>query len=559
MSAAAHDNNDVFEGLSKSISDDERHTLLQKVKTKTPENDDLLAEKVARYDEEEYEYEFQEALKQQSLFQRIVMFIWSCLTNSSVKEVLNKHLLAGYARKIHIQFPGLIIYERKVAGNLFYEKLRQLNSAVKFFAPYMNNYSEEAGDYFFLMGHQALTDLEKKTYNETDPYKFPLTKPIPDSEKIKLKDVLKKNLSSMSPDEKHSMDEVVQMLEWMHQLSNVSIDRILTMFTNEENGYNECLFAFLRTDLDNLLQIMYNIVPLDNRIIDFFCLLASRHDIDMNAFSNEAVASLSAIESFAKSLPLEDIARVIKNKAFYSIPEHNFSVRWFEPFYKKWVSVFEDRFSAWTKDFCREQIKVKLHDYFDLIDFPVFPSRPWEEIGEGFSFSYEMTLGLLYFFMNKYFSSYNKTFQTVSIKGEFASKENLHEFNEAIDSFIKIHEEMNGILRMFGDDGDYYEEFRVFQSLATKTPNSIKRINGIMDGVQQDIVDMQGRFSAVCTQLINILEGCLTDKRTGKYCCLLNLSRLSQDGVDFRDIILERIQGLKYMREIIKDVEILEG
>ena len=49
MSAAAHDNNDVFEGLSKSISDDERHTLLQKVKTKTPENDSFVAAYKAKF------------------------------------------------------------------------------------------------------------------------------------------------------------------------------------------------------------------------------------------------------------------------------------------------------------------------------------------------------------------------------------------------------------------------------------------------------------------------------------------------------------------------------
>ncbi len=558
MAAVAREENDVFETLSKGISDDERQDMLERVKPLTLEQDELLTEKLARYDDE-YEYEFQEALKQQSVFQRILMFIWSCLTNSTVKDVLNKHLLSGYAKKIEIQYPGLIVYDRKVVGNLFYEKLRQLNSAVKFFTPYMADYPALAGDYYFLIGHQAISDLEKKMYDETDPYKFPLNKQIPDAEKIKLKDSLKKNLSSMSEDDKKHMNDVVQMFEWLHQLSNVSIDRILTMFSNEESGYNECLFAFLRSDLDNLLEVMHNSVPLDERIIDFFCLLASRHDVDLNAFRNEAYSSLSVIENFSTNLPMEDIARIIKNKAFYSIPVNNFTVKWYDAFYKKWLSVFEDRFSAWTKDFCREQIKMKLNQYFELVDFPSFPYRPWNELGEEFHFTYEMTLGLLYFFMNKYYPSYIRTFQTISVKGVFASKENLHEFNEAIDAFIKIHEEIKSIENLFSETGDYYEEFRIYQSLNTKTSNSTKRVHVIMENVEQELFDMQEKFSVMCLQMMNILEGCLSDKRTGKYCSLLNLNRLSEDGVDFKDVIQDRLQGIQYMHEVIKDVGILEG
>ncbi|MCR5762414.1 MAG: DUF5312 domain-containing protein [Treponema sp.] len=558
MAAAAHDDNDVFEALSKSISDDERHEMLEKVKSKSPEKDEMLAEKLARFDDD-YEYEFQEALKKQTVFQRVIMFIWACLTNSSVKDVLNKHLLSGYAKRIEVLFPGLIVFDRKVVGNLFYEKLRQLNSAIKFFVPYMDNYPAEAGDYYFVICHEAASDFEKNVYDKSDPYKFPLTKPIPDSEKIKLKDELKRNLAAMDPDDKKCMDDVIQMLEWLHQLSNVSIDRILTMFTSEENGYNECLFVFLRSDLDNLIEIMCNSVPLDDRIIDFFCLLASRHDIDMNAFRNEAVSSLSVIANFANNLPLADIAKIIKNKAFYNVPMHSFSVKWYDSFLKKWLSVFEDRFSAWTKDFCREQIKVKLHNLFDLDDFPQFPNRPWEELGGGFSFSHSLTMGLLYFFMHKYFNSYNKSLQTISIKGEFSSKENLHELNESIDSFIMIHEEMKNLENLFGDDGDYYEEFRIFHSLATKTSNSIKRVHVIMENVSQEVVDMHERFSVMCQHLINILEGCLSDRRTGKYCSLLNLNRLVEDGVDFKDTIKKRLQGIKDMFEVIKDVEILEG
>ena len=87
MAAVARDENDVFETLSKGISDDERQDMLERVKPLTLEQDELLTEKLARYDDE-YEYEFQEALKQQSVFQRILMFIWSCLTNSTVKDVL---------------------------------------------------------------------------------------------------------------------------------------------------------------------------------------------------------------------------------------------------------------------------------------------------------------------------------------------------------------------------------------------------------------------------------------------------------------------------------------
>ncbi|MBR1912669.1 MAG: hypothetical protein IJ828_09990, partial [Treponema sp.] len=475
MSAAAQNNNDVFESLSKGISDDERHNLLEKVKAQASEKDELVTEKLTRFDDD-YEFEFREALKKQSLLQRILMFLWAGLTNTSVKSVLNKNLLAGYAKKIHIQFPGLIIYERKVVGNLFYEKLRQLNGAVKFFAPYMSNYPEAAGDYFFLIGHQAISELEKKVYEETDPYQFPLTHHISDVDKMKLKELMKKSLSSMSADEKKHMNDVIQMLEWLRQLSCVAIDRILTMFSNDENGYNECLFAFLRSDLDTLIEIMYNSVPLDDRIIDFFCLLASRHDIDMNAFRNEALSSLSTIENFADNLPLEDIARIVKQKAFYSIPMRTFSVKWYDAFYKKWQSVFEDRFAAWTKDFCREQIKVKIHTYFGLDDFPPLPSRPWAELGEEFGFPYELTFSLLHFFMKKYFPSYNKSFQTISVKGEFASKENLHEFNAAIDSFIKIHDEIKILENLFGEDGDYYEEFRIYHSLTNKTSNSTKRV-----------------------------------------------------------------------------------
>lgn len=563
MPAHAHKNNSVFENLSKNISESERMDLLDKVKGNSGDEgdevkDDLLAEKLTRYEDDDI-FEFERTFREQPILTRFVMFIMSLLTNSSVKEVMNRRILAGCAKKIEIQYPGLIIYSRKLVGNLFYEKLRQLNGAVKFFVPYMANYEDDAGDYYFLIGHQAVSDLEKQLYDETDPYKFPLSKPIPDDEKIRLRDGLKQKISSMSNDDRKKMNDVVLMFEWLHQLSKVSIDRILSMFTMEENGLNECLFSFLRVDMENLMEIMFNKVPMDDRIIDFFCMLAGKRDVDIAAFRNEASANLSIIEGFSQNLPLTDILRIIRNNAFHSISSRTFSVKWQEPFLKKWLSVFNDRFSAWTKDYCREQIKKKLFEYFELTDFPLFPNRPWQELGEEFEFPYELTLGLINFFMFKFFRSYNRTFQAVSVKGEFVSKENQHELYEAIDSFMKINEKINSLVKSFSSEGDFYEEFRIYMSLKNKTANSVKRVHVILENLKVETVDMQEQFCVMCQQLINVLDGCLSDRRTGKYCALLNLNRLRDDGVEYKEIIADRIKGMTHVYEVIKDLGILEG
>lgn len=556
MSSSKSDNNEVFENLSSGISYDERHQLLERVKGISTEKDSLTAGKVTKYDDD-YEYEFKEAFKKRSIFDKIAIWLWSFLTHSSVNDVLNKKLLASYAKKIEVSNPGLIEYERKIATNLFYEKLKQLNGAIDFFKPYMENYTSNSGDYYFLIGHIYLPEFEKTVYDETDPYKYPLDKEIPDSEKIKLKDNLKKKLSSMSVENKNSMTDVVRMFEWLFQLSKVSIDRLLTMFTKEGDSY-ECLFAFLRTDFEELVSILSNNVPLDDRIIEFFCLLASRNDVDLNSFRNSASFNLSVIENFAKNLPLEDLLRIIKNTSLYKVPARSYNVKWYDDFFRKWMSVFDERFAMWKKDFSREQVKQKIKNYFEMNDFPLFPSRPWQELGSGFEYSYELTIGIINAFMKQHFNTYNSTFQKIAVKGEFASKENLHEFNEAVDSFIKLHDELNILISLFSDKGDYYEEFRIYQSLKNKSSASTNRVHVIIQNFEQETLDMEERFCVMCQHLMAILEGLLSEKRTGKYCTLLNMNRLAADGVDFRDVIMDRLQGIIHIYEVVKDLELLE-
>ncbi|HQC27529.1 MAG TPA: DUF5312 family protein, partial [Treponemataceae bacterium] len=115
-----------FERLASTISQEERASLLKKLKTS--EKEEELGQLKPITDEKEYtENSIQELLKKENLFTRIYLFIKSLFTSENVEYVYNDMLLKGRAKSIEKNHPALLNYKEKIFTTGLYNQIYELS------------------------------------------------------------------------------------------------------------------------------------------------------------------------------------------------------------------------------------------------------------------------------------------------------------------------------------------------------------------------------------------------------------------------------------------------
>ena len=559
-------NKNNFDQLAAGISKEERKAMLKQLHGSGTEGE-LFASK-REYREDDYKLALDQEFRNQSWLAKLFIWISSLLNHKSAVEVLNNRMLKKLAREIESETPSLIIYSRKVAFTVLYEKVGELRAVAKFFRPYLQGFAKKQDEFYFTAGHIAMPEIEELIEEEINPYQFDINKPMPADGKRMLQDKLQTRLASLPTSALERLFAYVQGLNWLYHFACMPFESLLHKFSDTA-GNRECLFPLIREDFERLARVMVSYVPLDAELMEVFPLMEKADEQDSGSdfdtdieeeldFNKKATEQLPIIEMFVRTVPSEKLCRVINANALYKVEGIDTDADWFRKYADKWKRVLDQKLRQWNSDYQKQQLKNKLRLYFDMPTFPPFPYRPWTVAWNGLPFRHELSLGLINAFTQQYGMYYGELFKIILLEGEFSAKENRHEFNEAIDNFNRVLSLLEVLRSQLMPNGEYAVEFEKYRGVRTKSPAAMQEINGIMDSLDIAAIDIEKEFGQMCLRMENLLGGFLSDRRTGHYCSLLNIHRLHNQEYDFFVAVQDCHKHIHLVYEIIKELEPLE-
>ena len=558
-----------FDQMVAGISKEERQSMLENYHG-SGADEELFSSK-REYREDELKLAFDQEFRNQSWLSKVIIWITSFLQHKNAVEVLNSRMLKKIAREIESGSPSLIIYSRKVAFTVLYEKLSELRGVAKFFRPYLKGFAKNQDEFYFLAGHVAMPELEDLIENDINPYQFDTNKPMPADGKKILQDKLQARLASLPESALERMAHYVECLNWLYHFACIPFENMILKFSDAA-GNKECLFPLIRSDFERLARVMANYAPLDADVMKVFQQLnesmekkqnGENEDFDANIeeemnFAKKATDQIPIIEMFVRTVPSEKLCKVIFANALFKLDRMESDGDWLKKYSDKWKRVLDQKLRQWNSDYKKQQLKNKLWLYFDMSTFPPFPYRPWTTSWGGLSFHHELSVGLINAFMQQYAQQHGEIFKIILLEGEFAAKDNRHEFNEAMDNFNKVLVQLEVLRNQLMPGGEYATVFEKYKGVKTRNPIAVHQIEGIMDSIDASGAEIEKEFGQLCLRMDNLLGGFLSDKRVGQYCSLLNIHRLHSQEFDFFEAVQETHKKIHLIYGIIKELEPLE-
>lgn len=366
--------------LAQGISDSERKELLSRMKGTSGQEGEVpgLTQKTRQdiFLEEEKRQEFALKLRREPFFRRFWIWFRSVFSEESIEEIYNQSLVAELARDIERHYPDLIIARRKVLYNSFYEKLLLLAKAADFFKPYIKIFDRNPGAFYVELSRLLMPDLLEQIEADSDPYQYSFSAPLDEESVKELRQSVLEGLGTISGENQRDMYQYAQMLCWLGTLIKIPFDKILRRFGTSADQTNVCLYAQLRTDIDDLARVVCNYVHIDERLIGAFVLYMqdtvddpTLSESDSNAlkeknFRSLATSQIAMIEMFVNNVPMEKIAKIVLNNYLYVAQPSGGGEKWFEQFSDCVKKNFEKRLRDWWSDYDKERLKVRLREYF---------------------------------------------------------------------------------------------------------------------------------------------------------------------------------------------------
>ena len=219
-----------FERLVSTISQEERTSLLKKLKTS--EKEEELGQLKPITDEKEYtENSIQELLKNENLFTRIYLFIKSLFTSESVEYVYNDMLLKGRAKNIEKNHPTLLNYKEKVFTTGLYNQIYELSLVAHFFKPFINSYEDNRSLFYITLSGIVVPELTKRMDEEANPHNSKMPPEDIISRRSSFAKKIDEIINDISVSEKNTILITIRAIEWLSAFCDLPFNKVLAKFT----------------------------------------------------------------------------------------------------------------------------------------------------------------------------------------------------------------------------------------------------------------------------------------------------------------------------------------
>ncbi len=554
-----------FDAMTSKLTKEERSDMLNKmspdeIEITLPQN--AAKPKNPRLEAKENRENLKKNFTKETVVKKFCVWVKSLLFNKSIEESYNDFVLKSIAKQLERNYPGLLNYRQRFLKGGFMTKLTSLKSAQEYFNVQLSFTSKDSGVFYYMLASVIMPEFIQKLKSETDPFQYNYNKPLSNETRNFLLSKLDDNFNSMTLDMKNKMSTCAVAYEWLKMFSKLPITNILSKFSRTEAGQT-CLFVQLKNDFSEITKVLSTIPSFQDVL--FKALYISTKDInnywtysieetpeeDILKNNDNSHVHVSVIDAFITSVPMKDLCKIVYENCLYSPGIFAPTDNWLQSLKDEVKILFDYRWKIWNREFQKENIKKKLKLYFNLLDFPKFIYHPWTRIEEFIPFKYGYVIGFLHFYFKQEYQKYGSILNVVTLEGDFALKDNRHEFMDTVGDFNTIPDKLDILADLLSANGEYGQEFLRFDVNEKHNSNSsyLKTIISDMEDKSKEVYDLFLKCTKAFDSLILALLG---EKTTATYGPLTNLSKImGRENRKFRETLERFAYSIKYATEVI--------
>ena len=569
-----------FERLVSTISQEERTSLLKKLKTS--EKEEELGQLKPITDEKEYtENSIQELLKNENLFTRIYLFIKSLFTSESVEYVYNDMLLKGRAKNIEKNHPTLLNYKEKVFTTGLYNQIYELSLVAHFFKPFINSYEDNRSLFYITLSGIVVPELTKRMDEEANPHNSKMPPEDIISRRSSFAKKIDEIINDISVSEKNTILITIRAIEWLSAFCDLPFNKVLAKFTalsgSEfslpfENGTKEfALFAkVLSTGTRFPLEMFETFYILQNTKKKIQSQNTTNPESETTAFADTAdeeilkdfieksSEQIQLIKMYIQTVPVIDIARIAHNNILWQPEALERSEGWLIQLKSYWKKFFDDTWEQWLisvkKNMLLEQIKKLIGEE----NYPKLPYKPWAKIESIFSFQFEHSLEFIFAFFKTTYPKHAAVLKEVLLNGDFVQRDNKTEFTDTYNALGQIEKSLHLLNEKLSFKGTYGQAFTKLHHEALITVQGQAKLKALLHSVEGEIKTLIVHFADSCRSMTSLIGGILHEEKNLRYASLKNIAEIwGNKNIEFRNQLHETRVDFLDSLEIIKELDSL--
>ncbi len=557
--------NSNFENLVSSLSDSERKDMLTKMTV--PKDEEFLDEQKKYNNENSANFNLNIKFEQESLLKKIILWLKSFFTNTSIEEVYNLDLVKHIARDLEFDCPNVLDYRKKILKSFFYEKLLELKNIQTFLKPFVELASKDEGKFLYELANIIMPDYQDYIKKECDPFQFPDEDSLSLETRTALLKKLDNYLSNIPSENKSSMYSCARFFEWLKNFVRLPIQEFISKFQDSENG-KICNISELSSDFASFVKVMSFECVFNEEF--FYALFynfqnnaenfSNASSLNINDFLNKIDSQISLLQSFEQSVEIENLAKVVFQNALY-VPESlgGFET-WLIKFKSYWKSVFDKRWTQRNFEHKKQIILKKMRLFFSIKNFQQVPYRPWVKLQVVRNFKYDLSAGFLYYFFTSEYPKYKNLLKILTFEADFSIKENRQELTDVLSDISSLKEDLEILIKQFSDSGEYGQTLNEYANENPIKKNHLNSIDLILNESAKNFEVIESKFVKDVYTLQMIMNAGSGDIESSAYGVISNYNKIQGLSNSRFQIEYENCRdAFKYAREILSELQVLEN
>ena len=522
----------TFDQLVKSLSTEETQSLLESIQNSMeefsrkaqPEEKTSLSEKIIEHQHA--------GISSEPFLIRLWLSIRSFLRSIPLKVIYNEELLKRMAKSLKRSAGAYINIHQNVYTGVFYTELKNLRKTQLFFTSLLSAYDSGKGSFYMLVSSFVAPATYEKLMKETNPFSIKIGSEVSSNIRTGFLRKIDSVFSNLTDEEKSEMYLCAQAIEWMKSFCSLALDKTLLRFNMISDSNATCQALTIQPEMEVLSSILYSKKNIPHNLLQALFLMHAQETIidddsrmvkEADEFVKDAIEALSAIRIFLKQVPLLDITRYIKKDINWMPYRLTGGEDWFIYFKQAWYDRFNQKWSTWSYEQKKFNIKVQMINLLKVGDLESMKFCPWRNLWVECKFKKELPfLFLKTFFYSFYNEKLSDTLKTILVEGNFYKHENLNEYTTSYNVLEHRKGEFEKFENRLSPTGDIGSTFAKIRAEKTATLKNKNQIEGLMHTIESESKQLITSSIDALKSVEMILTGILGGGKTSTYATITN-------------------------------------
>lgn len=557
----------TFERLVSLISEDERKSLLDKMRPLEGDPDSRSLESNKDPSMNADEIVLEENLKQESIVYRLILWLRSILTSTSKEQLYNDDKIMALFRKLNREYPGLVDYKGALLLGIFYEKLLELRRAADFFRPYLDCIYENTGAFYVFLGSIVAPEVTQRMNSEVDPMSLPLDREVTGELRASFLRKMEEIIKELPQHRRAYLYQCAVSVDWLYQFTKLPFERFVSAFGAGLTDSQVARFESVTSELNAFSKILCNGKNMPTEAFESIFLFSAKKmvpasseakDEDSRAkeFMDKANSYFTIIHMFINSVPLRYVNKVVYNNIQWQPDQFSGAEDWFAKYKDQWKRLFDEQWNAWLKEKRRVNLNKQLKENFEIESIPLLPDRPWARMWGGIEFHYENTAGFLLWFISKKMNEVMEPLKILLLEGQFVNKDNRAEFANTLNELSQISSRMYSFEEDISNKGQTGMVFEKLASEHLRTLAAQSKIDTVIIEKEAIVRSTKNSFCDQARSVLNILNGVFAEKKDTRYDGIHNLASIQgSQNANFRASLQKSKTVFAAALDVLRELE----